>query len=110
MKSIIINAVMLALLLTTATSIGQSNTLINNAQVIRLSEAGLSVDIILSLLQKAESTEFDISTEGLIALSVAGVENEVIQEMIAKAGEVAEAEAEAKAKAKAEAEAKAKRK
>ena len=82
MKPIIINAVMLALLLTTATSIGQSNATINNANVIRLSEAGLSVDIILSLLQKAESTEFDISTEGLIALSVAGVENEVIQEMI----------------------------
>lgn len=49
-----------------------------NSDVIALAQAGLSDDIIIAKIQQAPSVEFDLSTNGLVALKNAGVSEPVI--------------------------------
>lgn len=50
----------------------------NNAAVIKMAEAGLGDDIILTSINSAPKTAFDVSPEGLIALSEARVSKTII--------------------------------
>jgi hypothetical protein len=58
---------------------------IDNATVIRLVQAGLGEDIVLKAIESAPRCEFDVSVEGLIALSEARVDAAIIRRMQAMA-------------------------
>lgn len=53
----------------------------NNADVIKMSKAGLSEDTIIAAM-KREKPEYDTSTDALIALKTDGVSEKIIQQMI----------------------------
>lgn len=54
----------------------------NNADVIKMSKAGLSEDTIIAAM-KREKPEYDTGTDALIALKTEGVAEKIIQQMIA---------------------------
>jgi hypothetical protein len=56
-------------------------TALTNADIIRLVEAKMSDEIILTMIQKSK-TKFDLSTDGLVQLRKAGVSNRVIEAMM----------------------------
>ncbi|HMT08062.1 MAG TPA: hypothetical protein PKA82_08665 [Pyrinomonadaceae bacterium] len=78
------------LVLSLVVSIGAfAQETMTNDEVISLTKAGLAASIIVGKINTS-TTNFDTSTEGLIALSKAGVSQEVIAAMIsAKAGKPA---------------------
>jgi hypothetical protein len=53
----------------------------NNAAVIRMVRAGLSTEVILTSIETAPKAEFDVSPNGLIALSDAQVDKKIIQRL-----------------------------
>ena len=65
------------------TSIGMTEGTMTNDDIIKFVQAGIGSDIILSVIDEADETEFDISTDALIDLKVAGVPEAVIHKMIA---------------------------
>jgi len=54
---------------------------LTNAQIIQLSKIGLQPSVIVNKIQTSVN-KFDVSTDGLIALSKEGVSSEVINEMV----------------------------
>jgi len=73
----------LALLAAAATSVNAAELLDNDA-VIRLTKAGLTVEIVLLKIEQSDA-RFDVSTDALIALKSAGVSDAVIKAMMMKA-------------------------
>lgn len=63
----------------TAFVFGQAETL-TNEQIVRMSQAGLSKEVIMSKIS-ASISDFDLSTDALVNLKKAGVEDEVIAKM-----------------------------
>jgi hypothetical protein len=63
---------------------------IGNADVIRMVNAGLSADVILAKIESAE-TDFDTSTDALVALGEAKVPESVIKAVLARPGKTATA-------------------
>lgn len=57
---------------------------LTNQSVIELSKAGLDKEVIISKIQSSQ-TNFDVSTDGLIALKKQKLDNEIIQAMVRKA-------------------------
>ena len=53
----------------------------NNAQVIQMARAGLPNDVILTAIETAPAHDFDVSPQGLIALSEAQVDHRIIQKL-----------------------------
>lgn len=66
---------------------------LTNADVVKLVQSKLSADTIKLTINSAESTRFDTSSDGLIALSKAGVPEAVIQAMISRGSGAAPAAA-----------------
>ena len=52
---------------------------ITNTDIISMSTAKLSDDVIIGSIQQASTAEFDVSPAGLIALRSAGVSDRVLQ-------------------------------
>ena len=57
---------------------------LNNDAIIKLTKAGLSDDLIVATISSQAGT-YDTSTDGLIALKVAGVSDKVVATIVAKA-------------------------
>jgi len=62
-----------------------SSTKITNAQVIRMVKAGVPESAIVSSIQSSRG-EFDLSADGLLALHRAGVNQKILETMIASQG------------------------
>lgn len=62
-------------------ALGGSADEMNNAAVIQMTRAGLPSDIILTAVETAKKTNFDVSPQGLIALSEAEVDKKIIQRL-----------------------------
>jgi hypothetical protein len=62
---------------------------LNNDSVIKLVKAGLSDDLIVTIINDVPGT-YDISTDGLIALKTAGVSDKVVAAVAAKTSVVAQ--------------------
>lgn len=58
----------------------------NNDSVIKLTKAGFSEDVIAISITRSPGN-YDTSVDGMIALKTAGVDNKVVQAMIAKGAE-----------------------
>lgn len=72
---------LLLLLLTLLNPVYVFGAEMTNNDVIQLVKAGMSEDLIISLIAKSETT-FDTSTKSIIALSKAGVSQKIISAMI----------------------------
>ena len=64
----------------------QARDTMTNADVISMVQAGLSRPIITQSIRTVSSVIFDVSPRALIALKAAGVADELLNEMIARAG------------------------
>ncbi len=86
-KSFAKNLLLLLLLSSAWTLFAQNNTgqdgVLTNQAVIEMTNAGLAPGIIIARIQ-ASRTSFDLSTDGLIHLSQAGVTEDVIRAMFLK--------------------------
>ena len=77
-------AVLVALALTQgAFARGQAGDVLTNDDVIRMVQAQLSTNIILTTIRSANA-KFDLSPSGLIALKDAGVSEQIIEAMLAR--------------------------
>ena len=74
----------------------QTATRVTNADVVAMTTAKLSDEVVISGLQQAATAAFDLSPEALIALKNSGVSDRVIQAMQARAKEVPTAETQPK--------------
>jgi hypothetical protein len=63
-----------------------SEKALRNDDVLSLVKVGLDDKLIISKIQGAEATTFDLSTDGIVALKTANVSNAVIDAMMKKAG------------------------
>jgi len=61
----------------------QKHEVLTNQSIIKMVKAGLPADLIIAKIHESEAN-FDLSTDGLIALAQAGVPDEVIRAMRAK--------------------------
>jgi hypothetical protein len=77
------NYILLLALLALCPALVAQQTL-NNDAVIKLANAGLSEDLIVSTINSQAGT-YDTSTDGLIALKAAGLSDNVVSAMVAKA-------------------------
>jgi hypothetical protein len=59
---------------------------LRNDDVLSLVKVGLDDKLIISKIQAAEATDFDLSTEGIVALKTAKVSNAVIDAMMKRPG------------------------
>jgi len=57
---------------------------ITNDDIVKMAQAQLSISIIVTNMKSADSVKFDLSPEGLIALTDAGVDDRVIEAMVSK--------------------------
>jgi hypothetical protein len=80
--------VLLSLIVVAAAASAQSSRL-DNAEVIRMVEAGLGPAVVSEAISSASDAAFDTSAEGLIALKTAGVPDAVISAMIKRASRAA---------------------
>ncbi|MBP6234171.1 MAG: hypothetical protein KA428_13005, partial [Chitinophagaceae bacterium] len=71
------------LLLLTMVTFSQTTDTVTNQTIIQLHKAGLGKDVLKSKIQSS-TCNFDLSTEGLIALKKAGIPDEVINTMLNK--------------------------
>lgn len=62
-------------------ALAQEEEILSNADIIALTEAGLSAAVIVTKI-KASKTDFDTSVDQLVALSKAGVDGSVIEVMV----------------------------
>jgi len=93
---------LLSLLLVCAVPLVLAQQTLNNSEVIRMVKAGLADNIVVSTIQ-SQPGQYDTSTDGLIALKTAGVDDTVIAAIIARAsGAAAPAPAAAPAAAPAD--------
>ena len=74
-------AVALLLPLPLGAAAQESGEVLRNADIITLTEVGLPTGIIVSKIQTTR-TDFDMSVQGLVALSKAGVEEAVLEAML----------------------------
>ena len=82
----ILSVFMLAALLGLAAVSTFAQEKLTNAEVISLTKAGLASSVIVEKI-RTSSTDFDTSTDGLIALKQAGVADDVVAAMVsAKSG------------------------
>lgn len=58
---------------------------LRNDDILSLVKVGLDDKLIISKIQAAEATDFDLSTEGIVALKTTGVSNAVINMMMDRA-------------------------
>lgn len=73
----------LSLILLLACSIFAQSEVLTNAEIIEMAKAGLGAKVILDKI-KSSSCDFDGSAKSLIELKKAGVEDEIISEIIEK--------------------------
>jgi hypothetical protein len=59
---------------------------LRNDDILSLVKVGLDDNLIISKIQAAEATNFDLSTEGIVALKTAKVSNAVIDAMMKRVG------------------------
>lgn len=59
---------------------------LRNDDILSLVKVGLDDKLIISKIQAAEATDFDLSTDGIVALKTAKVSNAVIDAMMKRAG------------------------
>ena len=85
-------AVALLLPLPLGAAAQESGEVLRNADIITLTEAGLPTGIIVSKIQTTR-TDFDMSVQGLVALSKAGVDEAVLEAMTQAASGGVRAEA-----------------
>lgn len=57
---------------------------LTNADVVAMSKAQLDDDVVIAKIQQAATVDFDVSTEGLIALKQAGVSKAIMDAMLKK--------------------------
>jgi len=57
---------------------------ITNDDIVKMARVQLSTSIIVTTIKSADSVKFDVSPEGLIALKDAGVDDRVIEAMVAR--------------------------
>jgi hypothetical protein len=62
----------------------QGGDAITNEDVIKMVRAGLSSSIILSTIDSAKTTKFDLTPDGLVSLKNAGIDDRLIEAMQAK--------------------------
>lgn len=65
----------------------EESKILTNEQIIELAKQGLPGTIIIQLIASSRTTRFDISSAGLIALSGAGLSDEIVQAIIKKAAQ-----------------------
>ena len=82
MKKAILSLALTAGFLAPAASCQEGGEVLTNADIIALTEAELPVGTIVSKIEST-STDFDLSVQGLVALSKAGVEEAVLAAMTA---------------------------
>jgi len=85
MKKLIITGSFLLLalvLLLPAASAGEAA--LTNADVTKMTKAGLDKDLILGKVKQAENVDFKLDTDDLIALSEAGVHKDVVAAMLGR--------------------------
>ncbi|WP_310449763.1 hypothetical protein [Sulfuritalea sp.] len=63
----------------------RAETALRNDDILSLVKVGLDDKLIISKIQAAEATDFDLSTEGIVALKTTGVSNAVINTMMNRA-------------------------
>jgi hypothetical protein len=88
-------SVRLAFLIVAAACLGfaQVSQPLTNDDIVKMSQARLSSNVILTTIASAQSVKFDVSPAALIALKDAGVADPVIEAMLSKARERKEIEA-----------------
>jgi hypothetical protein len=67
------------------TQAGQTSKSVINADIVAMTAAKLSDDVIVNAVQQAATTDFDLSPGALIALRNGGVSDRVIQAMQTRA-------------------------
>lgn len=55
---------------------------LTNADVVKMTKAGLSTDLIIAKIDQAASVDFKLETDDIIALKEAGVKQDVIERML----------------------------
>ncbi|MHB1589951.1 MAG: hypothetical protein ACYCTW_00200 [Sulfuricella sp.] len=66
----------------TANNMKRGEAALRNDDVLTLVKVGLEENLIISKIQSAAATDFDLSTNGIVALKSAGVTNAVIEAMM----------------------------
>src|SRR5262245_62136873 len=82
MKTCAVFTICLLLLIPLRANAQESNPRLTNDDVIKMVQAGLSTDLIMSKIKKSE-TDFDTSPSALATLPKRGVPNEVLLAMLA---------------------------
>lgn len=79
-------AAVLSALLYGVGAVAQNRSPLTNDDIAKMARAGLSTSIIITTVETAPAVAFDVSPAGLIELKSAGVEDSIIEAMLAKAG------------------------
>lgn len=66
------------------TIVAAAQEVLTNQSIIKMVKVGLATDLIIGKINEAGSVQFDLSTDGLIALKEANVPDDVIRTMKAK--------------------------
>ena len=72
---------LLAMFLASAVPAAQSARPLTNEDILKMVRAELSMDIVLTTIDRAPAVEFDLSPDALVALKEAGVDDRIIERM-----------------------------